>query len=105
MYDAEKNILKLLMYESDQVVSKIEVELQEDPNRFRQKLGQLENKYVNVCKLLDRRRSKKWQKFKITAKSRIQNNIILAEKVTKNNDSTKTSLNQSENYPNNETTF
>ena len=39
LYDAEKNIIKLLMYESDQVIAKIEVDLQEelkeeDPNRF-----------------------------------------------------------------------
>ena len=74
------------MYESDQVIAKIEVEIQEelkeeDPNRFRQ--------------------SKKWQKFKKTTKSRIQNNRILMEKVTKNNHSIKTSSNQSGNYPNN----
>ena len=74
------------MYESDQVIAKIEVEIQEelkeeDPNRFRQ--------------------SKKWQKFKKTTKIRIQNNRILMEKVTKNNHSIKTSSNQSGNYPNN----
>ena len=33
------------------------------------------------------RRSKEWQKFKTSTKSRIQNNIMLTEKVTKNNDS------------------
>ena len=39
LYDAEKNIIKLLMYESDQIIAKIEVDSQEelkeeDPNRF-----------------------------------------------------------------------
>ena len=94
------------MCESDQVIVKIEVEIQEelkeeDPNRFRQKINRLVNKYANFSKLLQKRRSKKWRKFKTTAKSRIQNNRILMEKVTKNNDSIKTISNQSGNYPNN----
>ena len=42
-------------------------------------------------------RSKKWQKFKTATKSRIQSNITLTEKVNKNNDSFKISLNQSGN--------
>ena len=40
------------MYESDQVIAKIEREIQEelkeeDPNRFRKKTNQLENKHAN----------------------------------------------------------
>ena len=105
LYGAEKNIIKLLMYESNQVIAKIEVEMQEElkeenPNIFRQKINQLENKHANFRKLLEKRRSKKWQTFKTTAKSRIQNNIPLTKKVTKYNDSTKISSNQSGNYPN-----
>ena len=85
------------MYESDQVIVKIEKEIQEelkeeDPNRLRQKINQLENKHANFRKLLEKRRSKKWQKFKTTTKSRIQKNMItLTEKVTKNNDNIKIS--------------
>ena len=120
LYGAEKNIIKLLMYESDQVIdesdqvidesdqviAKIEVEMQEElkeenPNIFRQKINQLENKHANFRKLLEKRRSKKWQTFKTAAKGRIQNNIPLTKKVTKYNDSTKISSNQSGNYPNN----
>ena len=42
LYEAEKNIIKLLMYESDHVIAKIEVEIQEelkeeDPNIFQKK--------------------------------------------------------------------
>ena len=73
---------------------------EEDPNRFRKKINQLENKHANFRKVLEKR-SKKWQKFKTTTKSRIQNNITLTEKVTKNNDSIKISSNQSGNYANN----
>ena len=52
------------MYESDQIIAKIELDLQEelreeDPNRFRQKINQLENKYANFRKLLQKRRIKK----------------------------------------------
>ena len=42
-------------------------------------------------------RSKKWQNFKTATKSRIQGNMTLTEKVNKNNDSIKISLNQSGN--------
>ena len=67
--DAEKNIIKLLMYESDQVIAKIEAEIQEelkeeDPNRFRKKFNQLENKHASFRKSLEKKRIKKWQKFK-----------------------------------------
>ena len=85
------------MYESDQVIVKIEKDIQEelkeeDPNRLRQKINQLENKHANFRKLLEKRRSKKWQKFKTTTKSRIQKNMItLTGKVTKNNDNIKIS--------------
>ena len=85
------------MYESDQVIVKIKKEIQEelkeeDPNRLRQKINHLENKHANFRKLLEKRRSKKWQKFKTTTKSRIQKNMItLTEKVTKNNDNIKIS--------------
>ena len=85
------------MYESDQVIVKIEKEIQEelkeeDPNRLRQKINHLENKHANFRKLLEKRRSKKWQKFKTTTKSRIQKNMItLTGKVTKNNDNIKIS--------------
>ena len=53
------------MYESDQVIAKIEVDFQEelkeeDPNIFRQKINQLENKHANFRKLLEKRRNKKW---------------------------------------------
>ena len=66
LYEAEKNIIKLFMYESDQVISKIEVEIQEElkeeyPNRCQKKINQLENKHANFCKVLEKRRSKKWQ--------------------------------------------
>ena len=54
LYEAEKNIIKLLMYESDHVIAKIEVEIQEelkeeDPDRFQKKINQLENKHANFC--------------------------------------------------------
>ena len=54
MYEAEKTIRKLLMYESDHVIAKIEVEIQEepkeeDPDRFHKKINQLENKHTNFC--------------------------------------------------------
>ena len=61
LYDAEKNIIKLLMYESDQVTEKIEVEiheeLKEDPNGFRQKINQVKNKHASFRKLLEKRTS------------------------------------------------
>ena len=64
LYEAE-NIIKLLMYESNQVIAKIEVEIQEeikeeDLNRFRKKINQLENKHANFRKVIEKRRSKKW---------------------------------------------
>ena len=53
LYEAEKNIIKLLMYESDQVIAKIEAEIQEelkieDSNKFQKKINQLENKHANL---------------------------------------------------------
>ena len=54
LYEAEENIMKLLMYESDHVIAKIEVEIQEElkeeePDRFQKKINQLENKHANFC--------------------------------------------------------
>ena len=61
LHDAEKNITKFLMYESDRVTAKIEVEihkeLKEDPNGFRRKINQVKNKHAKFCKLLEKRRS------------------------------------------------
>ena len=107
LYEAEKNIIKLLMYESDHAIAKIEVEIQEelkeeDPNRSQKKINQLENKHANFRKVLEKRRSEKWQKFKTATKSRIQSNLTLTEKVTESRDSIKISSKQSGNYPNNE---
>ena len=73
LYDTEKNIIKLLMYKSDQVIAKIEVEIEEelkeeDPNKFQQKINQLENKHANFRKVLEKRRSKTWQKFTAATK-------------------------------------
>ena len=58
LYEAE-NIIKLLIYESDQVIAKIEVEIQEelkeeDQNRFRKKINQLENKHANFRKVIEK---------------------------------------------------
>ena len=55
MYEAEKNIINLLIYESKQVIAKIEVEIQEeleeeDLNRFQKKINQLENNHANFRK-------------------------------------------------------
>ena len=106
MYEAEKSVIKILMYEPDQVIAKIEVEIQEelkeeDPNRFRRKINHLENKHANFHKVLEKRGSKKWQEFKTTTKSRIKKNITLMEEFTKNNDSINISSNQSGSYSNN----
>ena len=96
MHDAEKIIVKLLMYESYQVIVKIEVEIQnkqkkqqkqtnkqkknnnnnkkkskeEDPNRFREKFNQFENKNANFCKLLEKSRSKNGKNLKQQLKVR-----------------------------------
>ena len=64
LYEAEKSIIKILMYEPDQVIAKIEVEIQEelkeeDPNRFRKIINHLENKRANLHKVLEKRGSKK----------------------------------------------
>ena len=61
------------MYKSDQVIAKIEVEIEEelkeeDPNRFQQKINQLENKHANFRKVLEKRRSKTWQNFTAATK-------------------------------------
>ena len=69
------------MYESDQVIAKIKLK-EEDPIRFQKKINQLEYKHANFCKVLEKRRSKKWQKFKKATLSRIQSNITLTEKIT-----------------------
>ena len=86
----------------DQVIAKTEAEIKEelkqnDPNRFRQKINQLENKHANFRKLLEKRRNKEWQKFKTTTKREIHYNMTLTENVTKINDSIKISSNQSGN--------
>ena len=61
MYEAEKNIMKLFDVRIDHVIAKLEVEIQkelkeEDPNRFRKKINQLENKHANFRKVPEKRR-------------------------------------------------
>ena len=88
-YDAEKNI-KLLLYESDQIIAKIEVEIQqelkkEDLEKFKKKYNQLEDKHAKFRRQLEKRRDKKWYKFKTRTNNGVQNETELIEQVTKNN--------------------
>ena len=53
--------MKLFDVRIDHVIAKLEVEIQkelkeEDPNRFRKKINQLENKHANFRKVLEKRR-------------------------------------------------
>ena len=68
-YNAERNIVELLLYEAEKVIAKIQVEIQAEVNeknrqKFKRKYAELEGQHSRFQRKLDQRRSKKWRKVK-----------------------------------------
>ena len=69
LYNAERNIVELLLYEAEKVIAKIQVEIQaevneKNPEKFKRKYAELEGQHSRFQRKLDQRRSKKWRKVK-----------------------------------------
>ena len=66
---AEKDLVRILLVESDKIVAKIDFEIQSHikeyhPNNYHHEYGLIQKKHNNYKKELSRRRNKKWKKFK-----------------------------------------
>ena len=66
LYDAEKNLVELLMYEASQVVAKIQIDLDAEirkinPKNYDQKYRDTKQKCYKCRKKLEVKRSKKWK--------------------------------------------
>ena len=69
LYNAERNIVELLLYEAEKVIAKIQVEIQaevneKNPEKFERKYAELEGQHSRFQRKLDQRRRKKWRKVK-----------------------------------------
>ena len=69
LYNAERNIVELLLYEAEKVIAKIQVEIQaevneKNPEKFERKYAELEGQHSRFQRKLDQRRRKKWKKAK-----------------------------------------
>ena len=68
-YNAEKNLVELLLYESSKVVAKVEIDFNKEllnchPNDYKEKLIPLSKKYKGYENKVEKRRLKKWKKVK-----------------------------------------
>ena len=66
LYNAEKNLIELLLYESSKVVAKLEVDLNNgirelDPHSYEDKRVEMEREEEIYRKNLEKRRLKKWK--------------------------------------------
>ena len=66
---AEKDLVQLLLVESDKIIAKIDLEIQSHikehhPNNYHHEYGLIQKKHNNYKKELSKRRNKKWKKFK-----------------------------------------
>ena len=69
IFNAERSIVQLLLYESEKVIGKIKVEIQKEfneksPEKLKQRYADLEKKHSHLQSNLEQRRRKKWKKFK-----------------------------------------
>ena len=82
LYNAERNIVELLLYEAEKVIAKIQVEIQEEvneqnPEKFERRYAELERQHSHFQRKLDQRRRKKWKKVKErNIKNHEKNNIL-----------------------------
>ena len=82
LYNAERNIVELLLYEAEKVIAKIQVEIQaevneKNPEKFERKYAELEGQHSRFQRKLDQRRRKKWKKVKErNIKNHEKNNIL-----------------------------
>ena len=72
-------MVQLLLYESEKVIRKIEVEIQREfyeksPENLKQRYANLKKKYFDLKSKLEERRRKKWKKFK--GRNNALNNIM-----------------------------
>ena len=82
LYNAERNIVELLLFEAEKVITKIQVEIQvqvneKNPEKFERKYAELEGQHSHFQRKLDQRRRKKWKKVKErNIKNHEKNNIL-----------------------------
>ena len=83
LHNAERNIVELLLYESEKVIAKIQVEIQaevneKNPEKFERKYAELEGQHSLFQRKLDQRRRTKWKKVKERNIKNDEKNNILA---------------------------
>ena len=91
LYNAENNLVELLLYESNKVVAKMQIDLDQeikriDPRNYDKARRNLDNKHANYKRMLKNRRSKKWENVKVKRKdsNRESQNRMSKKKVSTN---------------------
>ena len=84
LYNAERNVVDLLLYEAEKVIAKIQVEIQEivnekNPENFERRYAELERQPSHSQRKLYQRRRKKWKQVKErNIKNHEKNNILVS---------------------------
>ena len=79
LYDAEKNLVELLLYVSSQVVAKVQIDLDAEirkinPKNYDQKYTDIKQKYYEDRKKLEVKRSTKWKNVREKSRSNSKQN-------------------------------
>ena len=79
IFNEEWSVVQLLLYESERVIGKIEVEIQKDfieksPEKLKHRYADLEKKYIDLQRKLEQRRRKNGKS--LTAQSFKRNNAL-----------------------------
>ena len=106
LYNAERNIVELLLYEAEKVITKILVEIQEEvyekkPEKFERRYAELEGQHSHFQRKLGQKCRKKWKKVKERNIKNDEKNNILAS--TGSNSSTSIIQSKVVNKTKNET--
>ena len=84
LYNAERNLVELLLYESSNVVAKLEIDFNKEllnrhPNDHKEKRIHLSKKYKGYETELERRRLKKWKKIEEKPPEKHTNSLKTAD--------------------------
>ena len=98
LYNAENNLVELLLYESNKVVAKMQIDLDQeikriDPRNYDKARRNLDNKHANYKRMLKNRRSKKWENVKVKRKD---SNLESQNRMSKKKVSTNTPINNTD---------
>ena len=112
LYNADRNIVELLLYKAEKVIAKIQVEIQakvneKNPEKVERKCAELEGQHSHFQRKLDQRRRKKWKNVQERNIKNHEKKNILASNGTNSSSSVIQSklLNKTRNGTTNDSLF